>query len=146
MKLLVILLGLLFITTTAFADVTAKVINYEKEINSNGTPIIKVTTEYKLDGKKVESNYPDGNWRTRYSAENYSQTKVLEDIKVHCESITRYYIVNNRQAITDKQNVIVDNILTQPLPNIEYSLKNLYIKDLDLTIDAKGVISREIDR
>ena len=85
MKVLSLLVGFLLIANFAFADVTAKVIGWEKEIQNNGKPIIKVITEYKLDGVKVESNYPDKNWRTRYSAENFSQTKVLQDIKTHCE-------------------------------------------------------------
>ena len=140
----ILLLGLMLMTSTAFADVTARVISWEKELQSNGTPIIKVVTEYKLDGIKVESNYPDGNWRTRYSAENYSEQKVLEDVEVHCKTITQYYIGENKQAILNKKNEIVDSVLAQPLPNIQYSLKDLYIEELDLTINAEGEISREV--
>ena len=70
MKLLLILLGLLLITSTASADVSGKVISYEKEIR-NGKPIVKVTTEY---------TYPDDTKKTGYTRYNYDNFNILAGI------------------------------------------------------------------
>lgn len=152
MKILPILVGLLLVVSFVFADVTVKVISYEKEIQSSGRAVIKVVAEYELDGVKIESNYPDGNWRTRYGYHNFSKENISKDIQTHCETITKYYIKPNRDAQTQKANGIIDNFITQQnslasdspdkIINLEYNIKSLYLDDLDLTIDAKGVIDR----
>jgi archaellum component FlaC len=59
---------------------------------------IKVTTEYTLtDGSKSIGN-------TRYSFENFSKAKILEDVKSQCENLMRkvYTLKANQELIKTK--------------------------------------------
>ena len=66
-----------------------------KEIDQYGN--IKVTTEYTLtdNSKKIGA--------TRYNCFNYSETKVLKDVKQHCETLMKktYNLKQNQTIIAE---------------------------------------------
>jgi len=137
----VVLFCLCLITSFAYADVTAKVISYEKEVVGDRVGI-KVQTEY---------TYPDGTKKigtTRYNYKNFSKDQVLSDIKQHCETITKYYINGNPEAMKQKEGKIIDSkiaeqdnlLLKDKITALTYTIKDVYDVDLDLTLNATGEI------
>lgn len=144
MKTLGLVLGFCLLTSFVFADVTADVLSYEKEIIS-GKSIIKVTTEY---------TYPDGTKHTgvtRYGYHNFSKANVEKDVQRHCETITKYYIKENAEIQATRKNEMIDEFITtqdnlpdeDKITKIKYTLKNLYLEDLDITIPATGTTKDE---
>lgn len=145
---LVLVLGF---AVNAFADITVSVLSYEKETFTDGRqPVIKVITAYYLDDKKVKSSYPDGNWRTRYTCDNFSKASVEADIIAHRNAIIKRYIAVNREAVLTKQEQIVDSLIVEQnglpvdspdkITNINCDANTLYFPNLDLTLPATGVI------
>lgn len=139
MRVFFLALGLCLITSLASADVVGKVISYEKE-TINGNPIIKVTSEY---------IYPDGTKHqgvTRYQYSNFSKANVEKDVQAHCETIIQYYIQENVEIQATKKNAMIDGFITSQnnaigtdkITNITYTLKNLYLDDLDITLQGTG--------
>ncbi len=127
-----------------FADVTARVVSYEKEI-INENPKIKVTSEY---------TYPDGTKHigvTRYSHRNFSKAKVEADVQWHVKIITKYYLKENSVTLINRKDEMINDFITQQdnaigadaIVNITYTLKDLYLDDLDITIPATGTTKDE---
>lgn len=106
-KIIVLCFAFLLFATLARAEVEGKVLSYSPEENGN----IVVISEYKLNGKKIVSRYPDGNWRTRYSALNFSKEKVLEDVKGFCESNVwnEYNKKANVKNVSDQDKLEADD-------------------------------------
>jgi hypothetical protein len=103
-----IVVALLLFTTPAFADVTATILAVDKDDNGN----IMVKTAYYVDGKNLESRYPqmmvkdsEGKdvatyyWVTRYNCINFSGKTDIE-----------------KQALIDKDlTAFADVQITRPL-------------------------------
>jgi hypothetical protein len=112
--------------------ISAKVLNASIDENGN----LKVATEYTLtDGSKQTGH-------TRYSAQNFSKDKILEDVKSQCENLMRKtWNLKQNQVLKDTK---VDDI-TYSCESVELVTKP-EIKDLEgkitqakesITIDDK---------
>ena len=100
--------------------ISAKVL--VSEIDQNGN--IKVATEYTLtDGSKQIGH-------TRYSAQNFSKEKILEDVKSQCENLMRktWNLKQNQELV---KTVVNDIAFT--CESVELVTKP-EVKDLDGTI------------
>ena len=128
---LTILFGF-FLTNSAFAEVEGKVLSYEQEVNGN----IVVVSEYKLNGKKIVSNYPDGNWRTRYTATNFSKERILTDIKAFCERNVwkQFNIKANAKNKSDQDKLEATN--PDKITNISYKT-SIAIRQVDTDADGE---------
>jgi len=120
MRIAFMCLAMIFLSSVVYADVTSEVI--AKGIDSNGN--IRVWTQYKIDGKEVESRYPkiDGKyvWATRYSVGNfYGMTdqeqleRIDEDMKAHGETlISNPFRTEIRKLTTDaNKEVSLENLI-----------------------------------
>lgn len=97
-KLVVAVVMVLGLASVCFADVTAEIIGVD--LDENGA--IRVKTQYKIDGKEVESRYPqqDGKYYfvTRYRIDNFAgmnKTKILQRIKSDISSFQKNIILND---------------------------------------------------
>jgi len=141
MKSFILAVCLLLVTSFCFAEISAKVLSYEKEVKGDSIGV-KVLTEY---------TYPDGTKKigtTRYNYSTFSKDAILADIKAHCETITKYYIEENIVAMKEKENEIIDIKITEQnnLPSKDritaliYKTISIYDSSLDLTLNATGTI------
>jgi hypothetical protein len=86
---------------------------------------IRVTTEYTLtDGSKSIGN-------TRYSFENFSKAKILEDVKQHCETLMRkvYTLKTNQELIKTK------------VDDISYECESVELVTKQAITDKDGIIT-----
>ncbi len=108
MRILFVILFLLM-TVNCFADVTAEIIG--KFIDDNGNIVIK--TQYKINGKEVESRYPKDEqgryyWVTRYSIQNFVNSTVSDridqDLKAFAEHLITQPFQNEQRTELQKAN------------------------------------------
>jgi len=137
MRILILALTMVLMGSSAFAEISGKVISFGKE---NSTTV-KVVSEY---------TYPDGTKKlntTRYNYRNFSTAKVQRDIQNHCETIAKYYIQANKDIITAKTEAIIDNkiiaqnkLVSGGVKDINITIQSVYDKNLDLIIPATGTV------
>lgn len=137
MKVLGFFLCFIFIATFAFAEVTGKVLSYEQDENGN----IMVISEYKLNENRIVSRYPDGNWRTRYSALNFSKEKILGDVKNFCEAnVYKEFNTKANLKLIDEQNKLKSDDINK-ITNLSYKTSTTIQK---LDTDNNGIVDTEI--
>lgn len=109
--------------TVCRAEVTATII--AKDIDSEGN--IQVWTQYKIDGKEVESRYPKINdknvWATRYNAlvfynmtDEQIKNKILSDVEQYSKYLIQkqYCEINNRNFLEKKLSTLINStVITQ---------------------------------
>lgn len=109
MKRLVLVILFLGLCKLCFADVTAEVVG--KSIDDNGNIVIK--TQYKIDGKEVESRYPKDEqdryyWVTRYSIQNFANSTVSDridqDLKAYANQLITKPFQDEQRANLQKAN------------------------------------------
>jgi hypothetical protein len=99
--------------------ISAKVLNASIDDNGN----LKVATEYTLtDGSKQTGH-------TRYSAQNFSKDKILEDVKSQCENLMRktWNLKQNQELVKTLVN------------DIAYSCESVELVTKPAVTDMRGV-------
>ena len=146
MKVLGLILIFLFITTFAFADVTAKIIAVDKDEQRN----IRVKTQYRLDNVEVPSNYPplDGKyyWVTRYTVQLFAgmtKAQILARIKKDIiafekQLITKKYMEINNDAFVTAGQDLVNATDTQTTASIYVDVNGDSILDTEWILKSDG--------
>lgn len=156
MKICILVLGLCLITSLAFADVTAEII--DKDIDNNGN--IRIWACHKIDGVEVPSAYPKINgyfvYCTRYSKQNFNgltkteaEDYILNDIKNYDESlvskefdkkapktIRQIQVDYNSQANQSFSDTSLDKLIGKTVSVTEKSYK--------LDTDNDGIQDKEV--
>ncbi len=143
MKALVLILVFCLFAPFVFAGVEAEII--AKDLDDNGN--IRIWTQYKIDGKEVESEYPKINgkyvYATRFAAHNFAgmtdsqiEDVVLYQAKKHSETLIRQeFIKKNVSTNSD----IFDNHLPTLLG------KKVTLDSMDIKIDDDKKIKVKTD-
>ena len=96
----------MFISSFVSADISAKILMLEKAAVL-GNPVVKVTTEYTLpDGTKK-------NGFVYYPLARFTKENVISDVKEHVNTILKYYITENKAAISSAVDQKINDVLAQ---------------------------------
>lgn len=145
MKKWVLCLVLLFMTSLAYADVTAEIVG--KAIDDNGNIIIR--TQYKIDGVEVVSRYPKDEqgryyWVTRYNIINFAgmtkaqiKQRVGRDIKAFAQNLIRQEYLKKANLALDTSDVI-GQTLTETTAEILVDTDGDGIPDKKWTVKNDG--------